>query len=406
MLSGYNIVYFGTEQWDGLLRPRQQLLSVFARQNKVLFVDGRVHLPQVVARFRQGNAKLADLRRPPLRQVAENLHVLTYPLWTPISGRYPLGQLFQQARRFILHRAMRQLKMSEPIVWFLRPSMLDLFDDVSSARMFVYHCEDEYSAYQTVTPDQRQRIIAQEKKMLARVDAVFVVSKKLYEAKKPFNEQTYLVSNGVNYRAYAAALADARLPDDIAAINRPRLGYSGNINDKLNFEMLKALMEAHPDWSLIFLGQLNVTAKKAGLWQALQALPNVYHIGPVAWSQVAHYVKAFDVGLMPYEQNEHAQNISPMKLYDYMAAGLPIASLDFPAARDFRQYLHLADTPAAFSEAVCAALADTTPPRRQERIEMAARNSWEARAEQMSSAIEAHLAARSIYKNKLLQGNF
>jgi hypothetical protein len=123
-------------------------------------------------------------------------------------------------------------------------------------------------------------------------------------------------------------------------------------------------------------------------------LPNVYHIGPVDWWLVPHYVKGFDVGLMPYLQNRHAQNISPMKLYDYLAASIPIASLDFPSARGFSRYIHLADSPQAFPQAVCAALADTTPEHRQARIELASQNSWEARVEEVSNIIQVRLQAK------------
>jgi glycosyltransferase involved in cell wall biosynthesis len=285
------------------------------------------------------------------------------------------------------------LKMSQPIVWFLRPSMIDLFDDISSAHLFLYHVEDEYTAYGSVTLASRHRIAEREKEMMARADAVIVVSQKLYEAKHPFNPNTYLVPNGVNYQAYAAALSDPQLPGELRAIKRPRLGYSGLISNKLNLNMLKELAQENPEWSLVLLGEAKVS-KKTETWRALRAMPNVYHLGPVKGAQVPHYVKGFDVGLMPYEQNRHAEYISPMKLYDYLAAGIPVVSVDIPAAREFSQYIHLADSPRHFSQAVRSALADTTPERRQARRNIASQHSWEARVEQLSKLIETQLAAK------------
>lgn len=391
MLKGYNIIYFGVEQWDGLMRPRQQLLSVFARHNKVLFVEGQLHLRRTVAGFRQGELASADFFHQPVRQAAENLFIFRYPVWAPISGRFPFNQLSGAIRRAVLQRVLAKLQLTEPIVWFLKPGMLNLFDDLPSARLFLYHIEDEYTSYGNMSPERRRRTEELEKKMMARADSVIVVSKTLYEAKKPFNPHTYLVPNGVNYWTYAQALEDPHLPYELQNIPGPRLGYSGNISDKLELDMLADMMQAHPEWSLVFLGQLNIEQKTAA-WRALQALPNVYHIGPVAWSSVPHYVKGFDVGLMPYVQDLHAQTISPMKLYDYLAAGLPIASLDFPAARDFSHYLHIAETPAEFSQAVRGALADTGPERHQTRRNVAAQNSWESRVEQLSDLIEERLS--------------
>jgi glycosyltransferase involved in cell wall biosynthesis len=197
----------------------------------------------------------------------------------------------------------------------------------------------------------------------------------------------------VDYQAYSDALADPRLPDNLRGIEPPRLGYSGLIGDKLNLPMLKELAQENPGWSLVFLGCVNAS-KQAKTWQALQAMPNVHYLGSVEWSQVPHYVKGFDVGLMPYLQDRHSETISPLKLYDYLAAGLPVASIDIPAAREFSPYIHLADSPGNFAQAVRAALADTTPERRQARRNVAAQHTWEARVEQLSDLIQALLAAK------------
>jgi len=172
----------------------------------------------------------------------------------------------------------------------------------------------------------------------------------------------------------------------LQAIPPPRLGYSGLIGDKLDFNTLKELARENPEWSLVLLGKVRVPQQAAN-WQALRALPNVHHLGPVEISQVPHYVKGFQVGLVPYLQNRHAEHINPLKFYDYLAAGLPIASVDIPAAREFSQHIFLADSPRNFAQAVRAALIDTTPERRQARRNIAAQHTWEARVEQLSDLI-------------------
>jgi glycosyltransferase involved in cell wall biosynthesis len=281
--------------------------------------------------------------------------------------------------------------MSQPIVWFYHPQWVDLVNEIPSARLLIYHIVDEYTSYRGDTLPKRRMIAERERKMMAQVDAVVVVSKDLYEAKRSFNACTYLVPNGVDYQAYANALADPRVPEDLQRIPTPRLGYSGLIGDKLNFDMLRELARENPEWSLVFVGPVN-TRGETETRRALQAMPpNVHYLGAVEWCQVPYYVKGFDVGLMPYIQDRHAQTISPMKLYDYLAAGLPIASMDIPAAREFRPYLHLAATPQDFSVAVRSALADTSPERREARRRVAARHTWEARVEQLSGLLQSQL---------------
>ena len=195
-------------------------------------------------------------------------------------------------------------------------------------------------------------------------------------------------------KAYSSALSDTCLPDNLARIKSPRLGYSGLIGDKLDLDMLKDLAQARLDWSLVFLGPVNA-ARKLETWQAMQTLPNVHYLGVVEWSQVPYYVKGFDVGLMPYVQNRNSENISPLKLYDYLAAGLPVVSMDIPTAPEFGSYVHLAGQPQDFPQAVQAALADNGPERYQARRDMAAQHTWEARVEQLSALIQTQLTAKA-----------
>jgi glycosyltransferase involved in cell wall biosynthesis len=272
--------------------------------------------------------------------------------------------------------------------------MVDLVHEIPPARLLVYHCHDEYSAYLSHTPTSRRRTEEREKEMMALVDLVIVNSQKLYDAKRSFNAHTYLVPSAVDYQVYTAALADPRLPEDLQAIKGPRLGYSGLISDKLNFTMLKELAQENPRWSLVFLGEIRVHGQ-AGIWRTLLAMPNVHYLGLFEISQLPHYLKGFDVGLMPYAQNRQAQYISPLKLYDYLAVGLPIASVDIPAVYEFSPYVHLADSPRNFAKAVRDALADATPERCRARRNMAAQHTWEARVEQLSALIQAQLAAKA-----------
>jgi glycosyltransferase involved in cell wall biosynthesis len=119
------------------------------------------------------------------------------------------------------------------------------------------------------------------------------------------------------------------------------------------------------------------------------SLPNVHHLGQVDIARVPHYLKGFQVGLMPYALGRESENISPLKLYDYLAAGLPVASMDIPAARAFSRQIHLANGPDDFAQAVTKAMADSTPGRRQERRQVAALHTWEERVEQLSHIIDS-----------------
>jgi glycosyltransferase involved in cell wall biosynthesis len=394
MLKRHSLIYFAPEKWDGLWRNRQQLMSVFARQNRVLFVEPRPHLRPTLAGFQRGDLRLSDVARPSVRRVSKDLFVFSYPVWAPISGRSPLKQLTRTVRQRALGAALKKLELSQPIVWLSRPDMVDVIHEIPATRLLVYHIVDEYTAYSGHTPHSRRYTEQREKEMLALADAVVVVSKKLYEAKRPLNPNTHLVPNGVDFRAFSAALADPHLPDDLQAVKRPRLGYAGLIGDKLDLNLLEELARQNPGWSLVFLGEVRVM-EQTEAWHRLLALSNVHYLGRVTVSQVPHYLKGFDAGLMPYVQNRHAEHIDPLKLYDYLAAGLPVVSTDIAAAREFGLHVHLADTPQGFTHAVRAALADTTAERRQARRHLASQHTWETRVKQLSVLIKDQLTAGS-----------
>jgi glycosyltransferase involved in cell wall biosynthesis len=390
MLSGQNIIYFAPGRWNGLWRNRQQLMSIFATHNTVLYVESRLSVGQTITYLRRGTFKLADLWQTPIHQVAKNLFVLRYPLWAPASSRMYIGHITRKIRRLYVQFAMRKLHMSDPIVWFALPTMIDLVPEISSARLRVYHVVDEYTAYSHLTPEASQHTETIEREMLQKTDLVIVVSQNLHTAKSRYNPYTFLVPNGVNCDAYARALNDPQLPEALQVVKPPRLGYIGLIGDKLDLCMLKGVAETYPEWSLVFLGEERAPAQ-AATWQALKALPNVHYLGQVDVSQVPHYVKGFDVGLLPYLCNRHAENICPLKLYDYLAAGIPIASVDIPAVREFTSYIQLANSPQNFHQAIQTALIDTSPEKRQARRNIAQQHSWEVRSEQISEVIQHRL---------------
>ena len=393
MLTRQSFVYYSPSPWHDLWRPQHHLAMALSRRNKVLFVERYPHLRSTLACFRQGKLRWADLRIPHLEQISENLHVYRPPLWACISPNPVVRGLSMLSRRFFLGRALRRLGMSHPLVWFSLPGMLELSQDIPSASLKLYHVIDEYSGYHGQTAASRRRLQQKEKEMMALVDVVCVVSEKLYQSKSPFNPHTCMIPNGVDYTSYERSLADPSLPENLRDIPEPRLGYIGLVGEKVDLPMLKQLAESHPQWSLVFLGVVKLD-KQADTWRALHALPNVHLLDPVSAPQVPDYVKGFQVGLMPYVLDLQVQNSSPMKMYDYMAAGIPIASIDMPPARPFESLIHLASVPQDFARAVDAALADVSPERRDARRQLAKQHSWDARVEQVLGVIEARLAER------------
>jgi glycosyltransferase involved in cell wall biosynthesis len=134
-------------------------------------------------------------------------------------------------------------------------------------------------------------------------------------------------------------------------------------------------------------------------------LPNVHFLDRVDIEEVPHYVKNFDIGLIPYKQDEESDYICPMKLFDYLAAGIPVAAISIPAVRKLESFVHVAEHPGSLEAAVRDAMKDTSPPKTQARIDFARKNSWSVRMEKLSQILESQLGQASATSSPLLPGS-
>jgi hypothetical protein len=390
MLTGHNLVYFGPEKWDGLWRNRHHLMSRFAEHNRVLYVEPKISLRDARRRWREGRLRWHDLKRNRITAAAENLYIYHNPDFIPISGRYPLDRTSWFLWKGLLKRAMRKLGFDDPIIWVSRPEMVTLMSGFDET-LTIYHVVDEYLSYHRDDVEARKRHQAMERQILAKADVVIVVSENLLEAKRPFNEHTYLVPNGVDYQAYAQVLEGHEPPPpDIAQLRRPVIGYSGSVKTRLDLGLLHHVAAVHPEWSIALVGQVDEKGCAVDLAR-LRDMENVYFLGRKEIGQVARYVQAFDVCLIPYRVDERAQNASPLKLYDYLALGKPIVSTGFAVANQFRDVVRIADDRATFTRQIEEALCEEDQDLAIQRRRIAAQNTWGKRVDELSRIIESHL---------------
>lgn len=391
MLRGESILCFAPDPWDDIWRNRHQIMSLLAEGNRVLYVEPRPYLRPLMQRAMRGEVSLAELRAPRLREVRSGLYVFRPPLYAPLIGREPLAGLSKALRVASLRRAMRRLRMSRPILWLFRPEMADIPGDYGE-KLLIYHIVDEYTGYGGLESARAEAMRRRERELIARADLVLVTSKALLESKGGINPNTHWVPNGVDYERFASAAARRLEPVEMAGLPRPRIGYVGAINDKINAGLLLHVAEAYPQATLVMVGPVRAVDEetRAGL-EALRSRPNVRFVGQVPGERVPEFVAACDVGLLPYRQNVWTQHIQPLKLYEYLACGLPVVSTEIPAVREEGEVVFVARDAQAFVRLVGQALATDNAALRAARQERAARNTWRERVEHISALIEASL---------------
>lgn len=393
-LIDHDMIYFGPGDWDGLWRNRNQLMSRFARNNKVMYVEPVQFLSNMIKRKQVPWPKLKEaISKGPVRKIKENLYVYNAPM-LPIIGRYPINAVTWALWRAKFKSTLRALGFKKPIIWLSFPTMgyfLDKFDN----KLSIYHVVDEYTEYRGV---DRAKLQEMERHILKKVDLTIVVSDKLLESKRPLNPNTYKIPNGVDYRAYNDAMKFRdHMPDDISIIRGPILGYSGLISYRLDLNMIKEIALIRPQWSIVLMGTVDDTGCENEIAQ-LRQIPNVHFLGMKPIEQVPQYIVAFDICLIPYAQNGEVENLSPLKLYDYMAAGKPIITTDFPAANEFKELIYIANTPDRFLNSIKKALSETDSTISQARRQAASQNTWEDRISQISNLITTLIYSNKSYR--------
>lgn len=391
MLSGESILCFAPDPWDDIWRNRHQIMSLLSARNRVLYVEPRPYLRLVVRQALRGELSWAKLTAPRLTTENPGLHVFHQPLYAPLSGRAPLRALTDALRRASLRRAMRLLGLSEPILWLFRPEMADVPGRYGE-RLFIYHIVDEYAGYADLSAERAADIRRRERELIEKADLVLVTSRGLLESKGGLNPNTHWVPNGVDYERFAHATAVKAEPKELEGLPRPRIGYVGAINEKIDVALLLQVAEAYVGASIILVGPVRVSSEDSvrGI-DALRARPNVHFMGQVPVERVPCLVAACDVGLLPYRRNAWTRNINPLKMYEYLACGLPAVSTDIPAVHDEDDLIYIADDSQAFVSAIDRALGENGKALIEKRQARASRNTWQDRVERISELIEAAL---------------
>jgi glycosyltransferase involved in cell wall biosynthesis len=247
-----------------------------------------------------------------------------------------------------------------------------------------YHIDDEYSFAPTKVP-----MSATELHLLQQVGQVFIHSDTMLQAKGGINPHTSHIPNGVDFARYSARVPE---PEELRAIPRPHIGYSGWLKPQMNWGVLHALAARHPDWSFVFVGDQQRQPEVADNVARLRQLRNVHFLGGRPTAALHGYVQHFDVSLMPYEMNEYTHFIYPVKVHEYLATGSPVVASPLPNLREFENVLAFAGSVDEWSCAIGTALQTGDNQRaRQARQVVASRHDWSALAGRVVSILQTRL---------------
>jgi glycosyltransferase involved in cell wall biosynthesis len=252
--------------------------------------------------------------------------------------------------------------------------------------LVVYHCVDEYSAFRGVS---REALSAMERDLVRRADLVLTSGEQLRDERQALNPRVHFIPHGVDVAHFSRALDRAdSLPEDMRGLSSPVVGFFGLLADWVDLDLVRALADARPQWNIVLIGKAVTDLR------ALTGAPNIHVLGQKPYASLPDYCRAFDVAIVPFRSNDLTLRANPLKLREYLAAGLPVVSTPIPEVARYARWVRLAAGPTEFIEAVEHALHERSDALDRQRAAAMRSESWLLRVEQMSARIE-ECAARS-----------
>ncbi len=375
-----DILCFGQQNWDFCWTGKQHLMSRLARRgHRILYVDRRPaeqRLPTA-----QALRQLAGGGFPGVQKLPTGANGCLW-IFTPQTFA-ALGWRRSEACRLLhLRLAMRHLGLTAEAALVLHP-----YAYPEAARLnplgIVYYAVDDYSAYGTNVSDEKSELRHLENRMVARAQICLSVSPRLRERFARFHSRSYLLPNGADVDHFAPGQLERFRPHPgLREGEAPVLGFIGQVDERLDQDLLRNLAQRQPDWDFILAGRI-----KSGLdLSRLTDLPNIRFLGYQPHEKLPSIAREVDVWLLPYRKTDLTHACNPMKVYEYLATGRPVVAIPLDGLVEGREAVRLAEGVDAFQQAIRAALAQPAEGREQ-RLAAAERLSWEDRAK----ALEGYL---------------
>jgi glycosyltransferase involved in cell wall biosynthesis len=378
MLTGANIICFAKD-WSEDPTSNNHVMRLLARDNQVLWLNSiATRAPKLSSGRDLGKIrhKLQSFVAGPQR-VDERLAVFT-PLVLPFPHSRAAVLLNRQILRGTTALIRQRMHMRDFQLWSFIPTAVEYFGRMGES-FRVYYCTDEWSHFSYV---DGARVSKMEEELCRKVDIVFTTSRTLLERKKQFNPETHLASHGVDFAHFAEALDDrTALAPELVGLKPPILGFFGLVQDWIDLELIGWLAEQRPDWTIVMIGKVIVDNSR---WTRLK---NIVWLGRKPYEELPRYCKGFSVGLIPFRINELTRNVNPIKLREYLSAGVPVVSTPLPECAQFPEWCRVAATREAFLAACEQAIAADSPTERRKRSELMRAESWENKVAQLGDHI-------------------
>lgn len=372
-MSGRDILCF-SHDWTGDPLSKTHLMRVLSKDNRILWINAIANrMPTASSKDVSRIFKKLKSFTEPVREVEKNIFVLN-PLAIPAYGTEAVRKFNQKFLLRQVKKAMRKLRFQNPVNMVFNPAAGLLAGKLDEDKL-IYYCVDDYTEFTGASKGLKEI----EEELFRKSDVVIVSAEKLFDDKKKFNENTHLIRHGTDWRHFRTALnEETEIPAAIKDLPKPIIGFHGLLADWVDYELIKKTAAHFYKGSVVLVGKIAVDAEQK--IKILDGISNVHFLGRKPYSELPNFCKGFDVALNPFAINELTLAANPLKVREYLAAGLQVVSTAIPEVRILEHCL-IGENHADFIEKIEYALAN---PKSKEEISDSIRlESWEAKIEEL-----------------------
>ena len=381
-LEGRDIVCVGFSDWGkDVLTNEQHLLVRLAERNRILYVESLgLRRPQLAGRDLRRMARRAIRGLLPARSV-DGLHVLS-PLVLPVHSRAAARRFNAQVLPWLVKRAADRIGLRDPLLWTFVPQAEVLLGRLRPSKV-LYYADDDHGAKPGIDEASFREA---ENRFAPQADAVLASAPAIVERLSGLNDNVHYAPSVADTKLFATALEEGPVDPSVAALPTPRIVFIGAIRaSTIDVPLVVELARLRPSWSFAFVGPVGMGDPRTNV-DALREPPNVHLFGTRPYEQLPSVLRGADAAIVPYLTGGAMRSVFPMKIYEYLAAGVPVVSTPLDSLEDVDEVAKAADA-AAMAGLLDDALEHDSRAARSERSARAQSHSWEARIEQIDTVL-------------------
>lgn len=300
-------------------------------------------------------------------------------VYSTITNKINLGKALENINKYAKKENFRNV-----ILWSYYPLITEYFDKIDHV-ISVFDTVDNWAEHASYS-DIKDKIEENYKIISEKANIIFSLSKDTENMFSPRHEKIFQITQGIDLAHYSGK--NKLINNDIAKIPHPIIGYVGIIQEnRVNLDLIEYIANKNLDKSIVLIGPIWSDEDRI----RLKKISNIYLLGAKKYKETPDYINQFDIGIIPHYTNEFIKYTCPMKLYEYMACGIPIVTTDTPGVEQFKDYIRITNDFEKFNIYIQEELENNSEEKINAKIQTIKDHTWMKKVDKMMSYIKKYI---------------